>query len=151
MNQLLLIGLGSLIVVILMNNKNNKKNTSSMLSTKSKNSNCNIMILVFIGFLVFVMVNKKSVLEGFSENENINNHFLCVTETLDSTECLYNSVNLFLTDEQKTTITKNGLVNTKQTDQQRDRPTPPPNPTPARTTPPARTAPTPPSDQNKSG
>ena len=57
MNQLLLLGLLAIIFYMVNNKKSN-------VSSKSKKSDCNMMILIFVGFLVFVMINKKNVVEG---------------------------------------------------------------------------------------
>lgn len=62
MNQIVLLGLVA-IVFLMMNTKKSK------VSSKSKKSECNMMILAFVGFLVFVMMNKKNVVEGFNCGE----------------------------------------------------------------------------------
>ena len=70
MNQLLVLGL-VVVVILMMNKKGNLlQDFSKILSSKSKKSDCNMIILVFVGFLVFVMMNKKSVVEGFDAGDD---------------------------------------------------------------------------------
>ena len=74
----------SIAIVFLMNTKKSK------VSSKSKKSECNMMILAFVGFLVFVMMNKKNVVEGFSKNSTTNRHKICVSD--DNTDELFGAI-----------------------------------------------------------
>ena len=110
MNQIVLLGLVA-IVFLMMNTKKSK------VSSKSKKSECNMMILAFVGFLVFVMMNKKNVVEGLSKKSTKNFHKICVVN--DEEICIHNHVELYLTDHEQKIVTSNG---SKDPDREADRP-----------------------------